>query len=185
MSIWWRQEPLSVAEQRLMVELGRAHHRCTFRENPSALAVQLAAGGSGGNYFQSIAAGLMMAGGPHGPLVETYDFLGGPNPAQEARRRLAEGRVVPGWGNSFAKGKLDPLLEPLDEALRGLPIYSVLDSVQQVMTTKGIWPNPSGYTAAAALALRVPRESTPWLAVHSRLVAWTLIFQATVDRTKQ
>jgi hypothetical protein len=52
------------------------------------------------------------------------------------------------------------------------------------MGTKGIWPNPSGYTAAAALALRVPRESVPWLAVQNRLVAWTMIFQTTVDRLK-
>lgn len=176
---WWRPEPLNEWETQLLGAVFQSHIASTFRQNPSAVAVQLSAQASG-DYFKAIAAALMMGGGQHGPLVAAYDLLAHPNPVGEAKARLLGGKLVPGWGNSFVKGAHDPLWDRPRELIQTHPVAKVISEVQVVMDPKHIYPNPSCFTAATAVALGIPRESTPWIALAARLPAWSILFQKAV-----
>jgi len=72
MTTFWRQEPLSENEYRLLEALYSAHHKSAGRDNPSSVTVANAAAGSG-ELSKSIAAGLLTIGGKHGPIVQTTE----------------------------------------------------------------------------------------------------------------
>lgn len=178
---WWRQDrPLSEWELRLVTALSEAHFESTFRDNPSSIVVQIAANSSA-NWFQAIAAAFMTFGGVHGPLLQTYDFLAGDDPAAEAATRLEAGELVWGWGQGFVKGRLDPILENVDAVAREGQRYEKIAAVQRVMDAKGLFPNPSAYTILTALETDLPRESVPWLVAQLRLPAWSILFQDAIS----
>lgn len=169
MIFFWRDNPASVEEIELLNELHTAHAISAYRNNASSVAVATSAGGSG-NYFQAIAAALMMLGGLHGPLFQAYDFLAG-------KQFLG---IQPGWGNSFIKGEPDPAWGKIDLLLEKNweKIYLVITSKTKELHSSGkkIYPNPSIYTAAVAHAIGMPRDVVPILFVRSRLEAWSDIF---------
>ena len=169
MIFFWRDEPASVEEIELLNELHAAHAISAFRNNASSVAVANSAAGSG-NYFQAIAAALMMLGGVHGPLLQSYDLLAG---------KSFTG-TQPGWGNSFVKGEPDAAWSKVDLLLeKNWPsIYSVIYLKTKELHDLGkkIYPNPSIYTAAVAHAIKLPRDVVPILFIRSRLEAWSDIF---------
>jgi citrate synthase len=174
------EPPTDRKAQALLADLTEAHRACTLRNNPSTNGVMLAAQASG-SYFQSLIAGLAMLGGLHGPLVATYDQLESPDPIW-VRRELACGRKIPGWGSSFVKGMRDPLLQAVHDTLDGLypEVMERIALIQGAMDSRKLFPNPSCYTAATALALGLPRESVGYLVVQARLLPWTNLFQELV-----
>lgn len=175
MVAWWRRTPLLEEEAALLEAVFKAHFQSTFRQNPSALAVQLVAQASG-DYAQSIAAALMTGGGRHGPLEAAYDLLSHPNPAAHTQSLLEAGSTIPGWGSSFSKGAPDPIWAKPHTLIQDFPVAKIIGEVQAMMDRKHVYPNPSCYTAATAITLGIPRECTPWIAVAARLAPWSLIF---------
>jgi citrate synthase len=169
MIFFWRDEPASVEEIELLNELHAAHAISAFRNNASSVAVANSAAGSG-NYFQAMAAALMMLGGVHGPLLQSYDLLAG---------KPFTG-IQPGWGNSFVKGEPDATWGKVDLLLEKnwKPIHSTISLKTKELHDLGkkIYPNPSIYTAGVAHAIRLPREAVPVLFIRSRLEAWSDIF---------
>lgn len=173
---FWRREPLNEQEGHLLQACVVAHASSATRDNISAVALRLAAAGSG-DYARALAAALVSIGGPHAPIVQAYDLIAEPEPEVTAASMLDAGRRVPGWGSSFAKGKPDPIWTPVDAALRVVSPYIgvKLDKVTEVMKAKNVYPNPSVYTAATAMALRMRKELSPWIFIAGRLNAWTTI----------
>jgi citrate synthase len=87
---------------------------------------------------------------------------------------LLDKRRVPGWGNAFVKGRPDPIWTPVEERL---PIAQRAQIERVTLTLhahgKLLFPNPSCFTAAVALTMRLPREITPYLLICGRLGTWT------------
>jgi len=175
---FWRSEPLSEPEQKLLDALFAAHTKAACRENCSTVAVLNSWTGAG-SYTAAIASALLTLGGAHAPVAEIMRFLGQKDPEDRALFRLATGDKVPGWGSDFVKGKPDPDWAEVDAALEKVA-PGLNESIRAVTTVlhehgKVIFPNPGAYTAATALALGIPESVAPWLFVQGRLGAWTKI----------
>jgi citrate synthase len=179
MNVFWREEPLSEAEHELYLLVSNAHHFSALRENVSNQAVVLSAVGSG-DYYKSIAAGLMTLGGTHGPIEETVMFLkqGYDALAASVRRSYAIGLKIPGWGNSFYRAVEDPLWADVRDclAVKFPEAHGKLKTVTGVwaeVSGKPLYPNPSAFTAVAAIEFEMPPKIAPFLLVLGRLSAWT------------
>lgn len=175
-SPFWREEEFDQHERELISALFIAHHKSTFRDNPSTLNVLNAAAGSG-QLANAIAAALLAMGSKHAPLVETARFLAQDDPTQDIAFLLMSGSKIPGWGGTFQKGAPDPLWHDLDQMLRlrRPSIFQKLEDITEELhgLGKDIFPNPSAYTASISIALGMPSELTPYLFIASRLTAWT------------
>jgi citrate synthase len=156
--------------------LYQAHHESALRGNCSHAAVVLAAQGSG-DYFKSIAAGLLTLGGLHAPLMATYDLLESPDYLLRVSAALARHQRVPGWGNGFVKDGPDLIWTDCAEAVanQAPALYERILSITDALHYAGkrIYPNPSCYTAAVALYLGIPRYAVGELLIRGRLKAWT------------
>ena len=177
-----RTTPLNEVESELLRLVLEAHGRVALRTtkeglpNISAAAVQIGAQGSGA-YAQSIASGLLTLGGVHAPIETTVEMLEWDFPARGAQEFLKSGHPVPGWGNSFVKGEHDPEWAEVRAWLEThrRDIWAKIEDVTAILHASGkrIFPNPSIYTAAAAIALHIPARAAGFLFVSGRLGAWT------------
>lgn len=153
-----------------------AHHESALRGNCSHHAMGLAAFGSG-DYFKAMAAGLLTLGGLHAPLFHTYDLLAATDGLHRVRVALAAKRRVPGWGNHFAKTGIDPIWAECDARLRAdhPMIADRIQAITEILHEAGkiVYPNPSCYTAATALAMSIPRNAIGEILIRGRLGAWT------------
>jgi citrate synthase len=176
--VWWRTRELSSQEESLLKLLFEAHRLSSFRPNISSVSVVNAAIGSG-SIAKAIAAAILTLGGKHAPLEQTYLFLSLEDPAAQVQALLARGEKVPGWGGSFQKDGVDPIWEPVRLALAAqcAALSQKLDEVTAALHRQGkvIYPNPSAYTAAVALALEVPPSLSVYLFISARLDAWANI----------
>ena len=163
---------MTAAEQALLAAVDRAHVASCARENVSKLVFQYASFGSG-QYVNGIIAALASLGGPHGPIEETAHFL-------ERGVRKTEGGKVPGWGNSFIKGQKDPLWLEVDDLLKEhFPLaWEKLETITEELQAAGknIYPNPSAYTATAALIVGLPPKAAAYLFLRGRLDGWTQLY---------
>lgn len=138
-----------------------------------------------GDYFKAIASAILMLGGIHGPLTQTYDLLALECPLDEVARRLDNGFRVPGWGNGFYKDGVEPAFLPVSEELIKVNpeicerILSITEFLHNKRELK-IWPNPSCFTAATAITVGLPREAVGVLALQGRLMVWTEDFMRVV-----
>lgn len=174
---FWRPlAPLSPAEVDLLNAVALAHGRSVMRQNASSDAVFLASRASG-DYTKAIAAALMTLGGAHAPLAETMRVLKNP---ELSGYLMKSGRKVPGWGNTFVRGEPDPLWSEVAAALAAADsdLTARIDGITGAFHAAGknIFPNPSAYTAAAALVVGMPASVSPFLFVSSRLEAWSALY---------
>jgi citrate synthase len=178
LNVWWRDKPLSVPEHLLLGLLRKAHRESSFRPNPSSVAVANAVHGSG-DIGKAIAAAILTVGGRHAPLEQTYYFLEHEYIAGQVRSLLEANQKVPGWGGSFQKDGVDPLWVGVYDFLREWypQIATKLDLVTIELHKQGkiIYPNPSAFTAAVAIALQVPAKLAVYLFISARLDAWAEI----------
>lgn len=184
--VWWRQDPLTEHEQFLLQAVHVAHQKSAFRNNASSMAVVNASVASG-DLSKAIVAGIMHLGEKHAPLEQTYRFLCLEHPEKNVNWALEVKENVPGWGNSFVKGDYDPLWVGVHEILhKNFPeIAWKLNRVTEELHSHGkkIFPNPSAYTAAAAIVLGLPPKVAVYLFIRARLDAWAHL--ATNAQTKR
>lgn len=186
---WWLNngkdaEPLTEPEARLVAALYVAHSACVFRPNCSTTACQQAAGGSR-SLPQSIIAALACLGEMHGPIEAAYDYI---RPQREGFTLAMLGGdkngKIPGWGNSFVKGRIDDAFLPVDQTLEAnFPRnHSRIREITGLLHANGkhVFPNPACYTAAVALILGMPKHLAPMLFIQARLEAWCSVFHHTV-----
>lgn len=169
---WWaNNEPYTPEEQRLVGVLYQAHAACVMRENCSTMALQQATFGSK-HLPSAIIAALATLGETHGPVEAAYSVLSG----------VLWTDPVPGWGNSFIKGQIDPAFLPVDQTLEAnFPrIHARIHEITNALHSRGkhIFPNPAAYTAATALVLGMPKHLSPLLFILGRLEAWGSLFHA-------
>lgn len=173
---WANHEELSTVEQRLVDRLFEAHAKCVDRENCSTMALIQAAGGSR-SLTQSYIAALATLGEVHGPIEGAYDVLY--QTPSGAVRCLSLGHV-PGWGNSFIKGRIDDAFLPVDNCIEANwpRHHSWIREITDTLHARGkkVFPNPAAYTATTALILGMPRHLAPMLFVQARLEAWAEVF---------
>lgn len=173
--VFWHPGPLKPEEKKLLDALYIAHQRSVFRDNPSSVTVANAAFGSH-DLTKAIAAGLLTIGGRHAPIVETIDFLNQPNPELMVPHYLEQRRKIPGWGGTFQKDGPDSVWDEVDKLI---PLHagSKIDAVTKTLHEAGkfIFPNPSAYTAAAAISLSMPPILAPYLFIAARLSPWVMV----------
>lgn len=190
MTKWWSNNELFTDEEnRLVAALFRAHSDCVFRPNCSTAALQQAAGGSR-SLTQSYIAALATLGEMHGPVEEAYDYL---KPGRDgfwldALMANRDGKI-PGWGNSFIKGRIDDAFLPVDQTLEALfpRNYNRIREITELLHTNGknVFPNPACYTATVALILGLPRHLSPMLFVQARLEAWSAVFHGVITELQK
>lgn len=177
MRVFWREEPLTPDELELWEALREAHYRSCFRGNPSTVALQCAAEGSG-DFCRAVAAALMTLGGVHGPVEEVYGILVEGEAAVE--RYLGAGRKLPGWGGSFMVNGRDEIWGKVERLLRERfeDEWAVVEAITLALRKRGIkaGPNPSAFTALTAIVLGMPPRLAPYLLVAARLDGWAEIF---------
>lgn len=174
-----RFSPLSEREEELLHLVLTAHAESAFRGNISSNAVAACSAGNG-TWANSIASGLLTLGGAHAPLELSYEILESSNSLQCVKLMFEDGLRIPGWGNSFHKGEPDPIWENVDRWLANhrSDLYTKIEEITQFLQAAGknIMPNPSIYTAAAAIALGIPANCAGFLFLQGRLLSWTQVY---------
>ena len=167
--------------ERLLCELFTAHMTVAMRGNAAAICFDLSSQASG-SLVNGVISALASFGVHHGPVCETYDILTSADKEGDVARIVGSGGKVPGWGNSFAKGKPDEAFLPVEELLRTeFPeVWSNVETIQKLIN-KPILPNPSCYTAASAMALGMPRDVCPVLLILPRIFAWSDYYCSTKE----
>lgn len=184
MNVFWRPEPLNEHEHKLLTLCLDAHAQSALRQNVSSVVFTQAAFGSG-DYTKAVSAALMTLGGVHAPLMETWDFL---EMGRSVQGFIDANLKIPGWGNSFEKDHHDTVWIPFRDYLRE-HFKIVASNIDRVTTMlhglgKHIFPNPSAFTAATGIALRMPPEILPWLFLNGRLNTWTAMFCNTLKQSQ-
>lgn len=155
--------------------------------NGSNVAARNSAAGSGELTATYIGA-LSTLGGHHGATRQARYAIYHSTP-QELERSIIEGRLIPGWGNSFFKEGIDPAWQRVDEVIHSE--YSKHGELMDVITgllhrlEKRVWPNPAGFTAVAAEILELPEGTEISLLVEARLPVWTAIYADTMKQMKE
>lgn len=177
MKVFWRPEPLTEPEVKLLNLCLEAHCASASRPNISTVVLHQAAVGSH-NYFSALAAALCSIGGTHAPLQDTAHAL--MTPVEQLIPVIKAGRKIPGWGNSFEKHSVDPTWKAFRNHLsEHFPeISDRIEAITKALHDEGkkIYPNPSIFTVATAFALKLPLPVAGWLFVHGRLAEWTTQF---------
>ena len=159
--------------------VSRCHFESTFRDNPSSVAVKIAAHSSG-KFGNAVIAALSMLGNPHGPVQEVTEMLSSEDPVGFAKMYIENGAKVPGWGNGFVKGKPDPAWDEADEYIKKnfTDLFSLIDEITKLLHDNGkmIFPNPACYTAITAIVNDIPADAASYIFISSRLPAWFKIY---------
>lgn len=139
-----------------------------------------------GSYAAAIASAVLTTGGMHAPIAQTIGVI------RTAMQHISNhedeklvlgytehGARIPGWGNSFIKGAEDDLWLEFQDVLKDAfpEIYKVIRRLTSALhyAGKDIYPNPSAFTAATAIALGIPTVIAPFIFFQGRLAAWTQI----------
>ena len=185
MNLPWSTQQLTDQDEQLLVSLYDAHAKSAYRPNASSVAVANAAASSG-EVDKAIVAGIMTLGGLHAPLRNTYRFLHMENPASSVAWYIETDEKVPGWGGTFQKIEPDPLWASVDVNLHDFhpELYEKICGVTEALHDQGriIHPNPSAYTVAVALALKMPERMAVFLFIQARLGPWAQIALSNLDR---
>lgn len=185
---FWRLESLSKKEQSLFAAVLGCHGISALRENVSA-QIARACAASSASYTQSLASAILSTGGIHAPIEQTMNLLNHDDPGTLVGTLLAAGYRIPGWGNDFVKGRRDDDWIPVDDIIKFGDWIEVRDKLEAITKAlhkagKDIYPNPSAYTAAAALILKMPPNMAQFLFFAGRLESWSAIINHQLNQPR-
>lgn len=172
------------ASRIILETLFAAHRRAGERNQNLSKAMAVRAVTAGGDRFNSaVIAAVASMGGQHAPVWQTRNVwhhlrygLTEPGKLREFILTVVEENVIlPGWGNSFYKDKIDPAWQSFDDQLREK--FSPKDAVvvrliTQVLHQAGkttLYPNAALYTAIAADLIDLPHGVESLLVLMPRL----------------
>jgi citrate synthase len=169
-----RREDAKVKLLRAVLE---AHRKSALRDNASSVVIREVFA-MHRDFAKAVAAGLMTLGGIHAPLENTAFYLrhtlDGVKAAVQAK--INRDSLMPGWGNSFIKGRRDELWIEVDDLLHAhFPeLAEKLDAVTGLLQAAGknVFPNPSAYTVCAALAFDLASHQAVCLFIRGRMLGW-------------
>ena len=176
MNAFWRNDPLTTDEQKLLDLVLGAHAQSALRDNVSTMALKYAAAGSD-KIEAGVVAAISALGGKHAPVTKIAEFLAKTPFVMLgiAEDHVMEGRAIPGWGNSFFKGRPDPDWAQVATIIDAWPdMAGKIDSVTDLLHSHGkhVFPNAGCYTAAAAIIVGMPIKLAPFLLLRGRLEVW-------------
>lgn len=166
-------QPQPAKARRLLEAVFEAHQRAAL-SNPNvstAVAANTVAGS--GRFANAAAAAILTTGGAHAPLMAARQLLEHGN-ANIVAEMLNRGQKVPGFGNSFFKGKVDPAWEQVENILcHDFPeMGQSIKELGEPMKVKGVLPNAALFTAAACVIANVPHGTEDALFITARVPAW-------------
>jgi citrate synthase len=128
-----------------------AHKKSALRESSSTAILKASFDSNGGDLIKSITAAMMTLGGLHAPIKHVYSMLH----KIQTTGIIPEYIHFPGFGSSFVKGELDPILYDLDDELRSshkeVHAWMQKITIRLQRRNKIIYPNIAFFTAASAL----------------------------------
>jgi len=173
---WLTIEP-SEDRECLLETLFECHREAARNnDNLSSTAIMQVAG-AGKDIESAIAGGLMTLGSIHGPVTQARVMIFTAEDGQ-LWDSLAEGRILPGWGNAFFKDQMDPAIKPLANLImeEHPKINGRLTRITEIISEvkgKRIYANLAAYTAVTAEILELPLGIEMVLALGARLPTWT------------
>ena len=172
--------------ERLMGVLMRAHFVAATENNNVSSAVVKQVAAVGKTFPEAIAAALLTLGGVHAPVTQARHILFEAED-EDIRVLLQQGNKIPGYGNSFFKGAIDPAWNEMDATLLQCypAIYERLYRISDIITQEKnvrIFPNAAAYTAIAAQLMEVAWHTEMALVIMGRMPAWTNQFEEAAYR---
>ncbi len=140
--------------------------------NMSKVAAVQAWQGSG-SYVQAVCAGLLTTGLRHAPLqAARKTFRSSP---LQIEVDAANDRIIPGFGNSFFKDRIDPSLQPVMDELMKFPGGRKITELRDAMwrANRKVWPNAALLTAAVCDTIECPEGVEEFFFLTARLPVWT------------
>lgn len=159
--------PFASENPALMELLIRAHQEAAeSNSNASSQLCQIASAGSG-DFSKGMIAAIASIGGMHAPLYQARMVY-----RHATKEWIANQKIVPGFGNSFYKGSIDPSFVNLDAVLRVTypEVSARIDELHGWV--KKVYPNAALYTAAVCELCKVPDGIESVLFVISRAPVW-------------
>jgi len=127
-------EPTPEAQELLDAVLAAHRQSCLDNQNLSAEVAKAVWQGSG-DVPKAIAAAFLSTGLAHAPVAEARQLWVNATPEQ-LTKAVKDGVKIPGWGNSFFRGRMDPAWEPVMEVL--VRNYHT-EANRLVDLTRGVW----------------------------------------------
>lgn len=160
----------------------RAHRNAAISNNNLSKAVCVQACYGSGKFRQGVAAAILTIGDAHAPLHSAREVYENAD-VESVRQQVANGMIVPGFGNSFFKTHIDPAFKDLYVHLKShFPseeqrIAALTDAVWRGLKAKGgsvtqLWPNAALFTAAVCKAIAFPHGVEELLFLLPRLPVW-------------
>lgn len=124
----------------------------------------------------TLAAAMLTTGGHHAPVIQARRIVFRTQP------RYEDGVIVPGFGNSFWKDRVDPVwLQVLDMILSGFPEETKkINDWSDVLRAAGksFHPNAACMTAAVAEIVMWPEGLEPLLVIEPRIAEWAQLYRS-------
>lgn len=158
----------------LLVAVLAAHERSAHTNNPiSNTAVKLSAVGSN-DFAKALSCAICTFGGKHGPTAQArrilfYEGL------DQIEAAIEQGKIIPGFGNSFFKDTIDPAWQPVDTELESyLEVHARIRQIEGLFRAKNkpIYANAACYTAAVCELVGIPEGLELLLLIYARLPVW-------------
>lgn len=127
-----------------------------------------------GNITQAIASAILTTGIKHAPVIQARRDIF-TSDKDIIKRKIQNGIIVSGFGNSFFKDDIDPSFKELDGLVNELPEYKNILEIQEFIQDHKeieIYPNAAAYTALVAEYLKLPTPQELWLFLNPRIHAW-------------
>lgn len=154
--------------------LFEAHFKAAKDNDNLSKGVYCGALAGSGNEVQAVSAALLTTGSRHAPVIAARQliFEQAPNVVEDTIKNILRVKgMVPGFGNSFFKDRIDPAFQPVFNALEGSMAGQRLDFAWRQIPKK-IFPNAAGITAAVAYHCGLPSPLELWFFIAPRTAAW-------------
>jgi len=164
------QVSLSGTKDDVLLNLLVKAHQDAANNNPNASAELCVVATKGsGDFTKGVIAGLASTGGAHAPLREAREvYLHGPK---------ENTKIIPGFGNSFYKDKIDPAFQPVMQHLvvkyrahYNHLVYRMNEARR--LTGKELFPNAAIITAAVCEVLQIPDGMESLIFMMARIPVW-------------
>jgi hypothetical protein len=155
-----------------------AHQRAARdNQNASTLAFVLALQGSA-SFHQAVAAAAMTMGERHAPIRQARTVFESATPEWIAQQ-IKTGARIPGFGNSFHRGRVDPAF---DDVYRYLSLHFQQEFMRLATLTSAVWdsgrkvyPNAAMFTAMVCTIIGFPHGPEDMLFLMARMPVWASI----------
>lgn len=160
------------ARVELLTAVWNAHRESAAlnQTNASSMAAVQAGWGSG-SVLHAVCAAMLSTGNTHAPVTQARHTIFTKEPPDSL-----DGRLVPGFGNSFHRTRIDPVWEAAAELIRvRYPgTWAAIDKWSQFLLREGkpSAPNAAAFTAAVSELVGWPWGMEPLLVVEPRIMVW-------------